>query len=350
MAVTLPTQGANPPVTPQRRTGWQQRQGAGHSQANLAAHYTAGTAAGNDMSWMKTQGLYSPPAIAAGTPPAGQTLTNYTPPQGKGNSWLGVNPSQRLTGKLALEGLSGYAGRPLTPQEQQFAATRIGYTDQSGESEITGEQYNNLLQYGAEATGNTFTPWSTTAGTGPPPVQGTPPENGEPPPELDLPEYESPTAFQFNQGDFTNDAGYQFELAEGQRALQHAASAQGGVRGTNTMRDLIGYTQGLASTRFGDAYNRAGQTWDRNTGDRRYGHEAAVSNRQTEYAPNLLGWERNRDERRRDIEMNFDQAWQREQFGRNDSWKRHAYQNDDVWRRYQLEEERRWRLANGGNN
>lgn len=287
----------------------------------------------------------------AATVPTVPTLNTMTPPKPKGNSWLGVDPKQKLSASLAKEGLEGYLGgsaAPYMPRIQQILASK-GYTDTTFGTDLTGEQYNALLEEGANLTGNTYTPYST---TDPGPASGTPPgppaAGGPPPPMVDLPDYNAPDPFRFNGDDLRNDPGYAFELAEGQRALQHAQSAKGGIRGTNTMRDLIGFSQGLASTRFNDAFNRAGQAWDRNTGDNRYGYESRVSNAQTEYAPRLLGWERDRDERRRDIEMNFDQAWQREQFGRNDAWKRYAYQNDRVWDKYKLEEERRWRLANGG--
>ena len=320
------------------------RQAVDRSPAGIAAHYAAGTAAGQDMSWMKTQGIHNPAATA-------NNLNAYTPPKPKGNSWLGVDPKQTMSAGLAKEGLEGYLGgsvAPHMPRIQQILASK-GYTDQSFATDLTGEQYNALLEEGANLTGNTFTPYSTTgpgnaaSGTPPPTTAG-----GTPPPTLDLPDYNAPDPFRFNGEDLRNDPGYAFELAEGQRALQHAQSAKGGIRGTNTMRDLIGFSQGMASTRFNDAFNRAGQTWDRNTGDNRYGHESRVNKVQTEYAPQLLGWERDRDERRRDVEMNFDRDWQREVFGRDDAWRRHTYANDDVWRRYQLEEDRRNRAADRG--
>lgn len=70
--------------------------------------------------------------------------------------------------------------------------------------------------------------------------------------------------FSFNQGDLQNDPGYQFTLAEGQKAIQRSAAAQGGLFSGGTLKSLAGYTTGLANTTFGDAFNRAKTTFDTN--------------------------------------------------------------------------------------
>ena len=60
----------------------------------------------------------------------------------------------------------------------------------------------------------------------------------------------------YTQADFQNDPGYQFELAEGQRALDAAARARGLYGSSGALRELLRYSQGLASTRYQDAWNR----------------------------------------------------------------------------------------------
>ncbi len=126
------------------------------------------------------------------------------------------------------------------------------------------------------------------------------------------------------------------------------------------MRDLIDYGQGAASQEYGAAWNRALQqhqqnygqatgTYDRNVGQDRYGHEQGVNRAQLQYAPRLLSWQADRDDSRRNAELEFDRDWQREIYGRDDAWRRHVYSNDDVFRRYQLEEQRRQFLAAQGN-
>lgn len=60
----------------------------------------------------------------------------------------------------------------------------------------------------------------------------------------------------YTQADFQSDPGYQFELAEGQRALDAAARARGLYGSSGSLRELLRYSQGLASTRYQDAFNR----------------------------------------------------------------------------------------------
>ena len=52
------------------------------------------------------------------------------------------------------------------------------------------------------------------------------------------------------------DQGYQFRLAEGQRALENAAAAQGMLRTGNTWKDLMNYGQGAASQEYDKVYGR----------------------------------------------------------------------------------------------
>lgn len=280
------------------------------------------------------------------------SITKMTPPSTTGKkSWLGVDPRQRLNTATAKQGIEGYLGASLTPDQIQKAVQVSGYDDPTWAKEWTGEQYNRLLQAGAAATGGVFTPWSTTdtGGVDPAPPGGGP-GTAPPPPVPDLPEYQRRADFAFTGDNLENDPGYQFRREEGQRALEHAAAARGAARGGNHMRDLIAFGQGLASEEFDRAYGRAGDTYDRNVGGDRYAHEAETQRQAGLFAPRFAGWERDRDEAWRQNELDFDREWQREVYGRDDSWRRHVYANDDLWRRYQLEEDRRRFLAGEGNN
>lgn len=60
----------------------------------------------------------------------------------------------------------------------------------------------------------------------------------------------------FTPGDLANDPGYQFTLKEGERGLQRQASAAGRNLSGPQLKALQRYGQGLASTTFGDAFNR----------------------------------------------------------------------------------------------
>ncbi len=61
------------------------------------------------------------------------------------------------------------------------------------------------------------------------------------------------TAADFAQG---IDPGYQFRLAQGQKAFENQANRGGGLIGGNVMQGMQDYTQGQASQEFGNAFNR----------------------------------------------------------------------------------------------
>lgn len=63
------------------------------------------------------------------------------------------------------------------------------------------------------------------------------------------------------------DPGYQFQLQQGQQALQNSQAAQNGVLGGAALKGLIGYSQGMAATGYNDAFNRF-QTSNQNTYNR----------------------------------------------------------------------------------
>lgn len=284
------------------------------------------------------------------------SLTTMTPPKVTGKSWLGVDPTQTMNTATAKEGIEGYLGRSLTPEEITKAVGLSGYDDGDGDPNTftrdwTGAEYNKILQAGAGMTGNTYTPYSTTDDGTTPGINPNAPETpgGPAAPTIDIPEYQRRGDFTFDAASLANDPGYQFRQQEAQRALAHQGAAAGNVRGGNFMRDLIGVSQGIASDEVDRAYGRATGTYDRNVADDRYAHETGVNRVQTEYAPRLLDWQRNRDEAFRREELNFDRDWQREIYGRDDAWRRHTYATDDQFRRFELEEERRRFLANGGN-
>lgn len=52
------------------------------------------------------------------------------------------------------------------------------------------------------------------------------------------------------------DPGYQFQLQQGQQALQNSQAAGNGVLTGSAMKDLMGYNQGMASTGYQNAFDR----------------------------------------------------------------------------------------------
>jgi hypothetical protein len=63
---------------------------------------------------------------------------------------------------------------------------------------------------------------------------------------------------QFGPEDFTAalDPSYAFRLRQGQMATDAAANRAGGLIGGNAMQGMQDYTQGLASTEYGNTFNR----------------------------------------------------------------------------------------------
>ena len=60
----------------------------------------------------------------------------------------------------------------------------------------------------------------------------------------------------FGMSDFTTDPGYSFRLAEGQKALDRAAAARGGLISGGALKAAQRYGQDFASNEFTNAFNR----------------------------------------------------------------------------------------------
>jgi len=73
-----------------------------------------------------------------------------------------------------------------------------------------------------------------------------------------------PGAFSFNNEEMYRDPGYGFRLSEGQRAMAHNAGNRGGLVSGTSLKAMQDYAQNAASGEFGNAYNRAYNTY--NTG------------------------------------------------------------------------------------
>lgn len=60
----------------------------------------------------------------------------------------------------------------------------------------------------------------------------------------------------FTLADLTTDPGYQFDLQQGNQAVQRSAAAQGTLNSGGTLKSIANYTTGLASNELTNAYNR----------------------------------------------------------------------------------------------
>jgi hypothetical protein len=70
----------------------------------------------------------------------------------------------------------------------------------------------------------------------------------------------------FTQNDFQADPGYNFRMAEGQKALERSAAAKGGLNSGATLKAISRYGQDFASNEYGNAYNRFNADRDRRFG------------------------------------------------------------------------------------
>jgi hypothetical protein len=61
----------------------------------------------------------------------------------------------------------------------------------------------------------------------------------------------------FKPPNVTDDPGFQFRMEQGQKALERSAASKGTLLTGGMLKDLAGYSQGLASQEYGNAYNRA---------------------------------------------------------------------------------------------
>lgn len=76
------------------------------------------------------------------------------------------------------------------------------------------------------------------------------------------------------------DPGYQFQLQQGQNALQNSQAAQSGVLSGAALKDLMSYNQGMANTAYQNAFDRWNtqntNTYNRLSGLLGIGENAAV--------------------------------------------------------------------------
>jgi hypothetical protein len=73
--------------------------------------------------------------------------------------------------------------------------------------------------------------------------------------------FSAPTAQQASE-----TPGYQFQVQQATNALDNSAAARGGLLSTGTAKNLLNYTNGLASTNYQNTYNNALQTYNTNLG------------------------------------------------------------------------------------
>jgi len=165
-----------------------------------------------------------------------------------------------LGGTSLISGVLGSnaAGNAASIQQQNAQnvanmATSAGEAGQ-GTVNLATDQANNTLQnvFGSEQAN--LDPYLATG------LQGTSDLSRDLNPGGSLTtQFQAPTAAQA-----AATPGYQFQLQQGELALQRSAAATGQVLGGGTLKALDQYSQGLASTTYQNAYNNALNTFQTN--------------------------------------------------------------------------------------
>lgn len=328
---------------------------------------------------------YAPPAIAGGAngpstaqPPVAQTPAAPAPataattagaqstganaaaaatPTTTKLKFSGIDPSQQRTGVQTLQDLEKVLGSPLDANQRTYAMQYLNYTDPTGAANISGADYNRLMEHAAQLSGGEYAAWQAQASTqGAAPYPQTGPLAPDPfvtPAYSDAPGYTAPKYQQQvfkapTWQDVESDPGYQFRLREGAGALQASAAARG-MLGTGTFaRDITGFGQDLASQEYQNVYNRAANTFGVNTDERRFGYNADVEGAQAEYAPRLVTWNARREDGQRGAELSYDRSWQRELKTRDDYYRDNRASEDDYRYRDNRDEMRKRFLAELG--
>jgi hypothetical protein len=116
-----------------------------------------------------------------------------------------------------------------------------------------------------------------------------------PPKPFSYPGFTPPAAFTPpTANDVLNDPGFQFRLQEGQQALERSASARGTLLTGGTLKDLADFSQGLASTEYGNAYDRSLNTWNANTSNAYNAYNTDRNNAFQNYTTNAgIGYDAN---------------------------------------------------------
>jgi hypothetical protein len=77
------------------------------------------------------------------------------------------------------------------------------------------------------------------------------------------PTFTPPTWNRPSMDDAYNEPGYQFRARAGNEALERSAAARGVLRTGGTLKDLVEYGQNFAAQEYGQVFNRALSSYDR---------------------------------------------------------------------------------------
>jgi hypothetical protein len=140
-----------------------------------------------------------------------------------------------------VAGVIGAAGSIIGGSEQASGQKQAAQTQLQMFNTITGQEQPFLnAGYGAENTLQEL-------------MSGNP---GTTVPGTNLPGGYLTQTFNPTQQQLENYPGYQFQLSQGDLALQNANSPTGSALGGSTLKQLMGFNQGLAGTNYSNYFNQ----------------------------------------------------------------------------------------------
>lgn len=147
-----------------------------------------------------------------------------------------------IGGALAIGGLAaagGVAGAIISSNAAGNAAqTEASATDQASQLQYQAEQQALGIQQQEFGTLNSNAQPYMQAGASALSQMGNPSFNQP-----------------YTMADFQQDPSYQFDLSQGQQAIEQAAAAQGGLKSGGMLKSIAQYTQGMASNDYQNAFN-----------------------------------------------------------------------------------------------
>lgn len=217
------------------------QQGQSHDQALSAAF--------SQLGWTQPAAPTTPttPTTPAAPPPSGPAApSDYDFNQARANIEKGI-------------------GRPLSDADVATAFQRFGGNQQSRFTDAGIAPVISYFKGAGQATPPPAGPAGPPAGPSTATVPTwngaayTPPPAYQPPPAFSYEDFKAPTP-----ESVLNDPAYQFELGQGTKSLERSAAAKGVTNTGGTLKDLISYGQDLASTKYGEAYDRGLSTYATN--------------------------------------------------------------------------------------
>jgi hypothetical protein len=93
------------------------------------------------------------------------------------------------------------------------------------------------------------------------------PGNFAPPPAFSYADFKYDAFKAPSLDDAKNEPGYAFSAEQGRKALENSAAARGVLRTGGTLKDLFQWGNKFAEQNYGNVYNRAADSYDRNRGN-----------------------------------------------------------------------------------